>query len=71
MDNLQLASALNEWMRRFIDEPNRFEQEFVSVNRFLKEIADGAEPSYGEVGAKYLNDISMGMQKPDRETASP
>lgn len=44
----------NEWMRRFIEEPDKFAREFQSVTSFLKDEAEGREPSYGERCAAYI-----------------
>jgi hypothetical protein len=49
----QLANAFNEWMRRYIDEPERFEREFESVRQFEAEANEGT-PSYGADCAAYL-----------------
>ncbi len=43
----------NEWMRRFIEEPEQFAREFQSVSEFVKDEAEGREPSYGERCAAY------------------
>lgn len=58
MTNAQMAQAFNEWMRRFIEEPERFEREFKTVNAFLADTAKGVEPSYGEVAAGYLQSVA-------------
>lgn len=55
---VEMAKAFNEWMRRFIDEPERFKREFEEVGAFLAEEADGAEPSYGERCASYLAQVA-------------
>lgn len=44
----------NEWMRRFIEEPEKFAREFESVTSFLKDEAEGREPNYGERCAAYI-----------------
>ena len=44
----------NEWMRRYIEEPDRFSREFQTVTEFLKDEAEGREPSYGESCAAYI-----------------
>lgn len=61
----ELQVIFNEWMRRYIEEPHRFEVEFKSVNEYLKEIADGVEPSYGESCAFYI------LKLRDEMTANP
>lgn len=62
MDKSRLAAALNEWMRRFTEDPQAFEAEFQTVSRFLAEVANGAEPSYGEVVVEYLAEIDADLQ---------
>ena len=55
MDKANLAKAFNEWMRRFEQEPERFESEYAGVKKFLEEKAAGQEPSYGERCVAYLD----------------
>ena len=57
MEKEKLIKAFNEWMRRFEQEPERFEAEYKSVKRFLKDEAEGREPSYGEACANYLEQL--------------
>jgi hypothetical protein len=45
-------------MRRFIQEPERFEAEFRTVNQFLADEADGREPTYGETSAAYMEQLA-------------
>lgn len=47
------VKVFNEWMRRFIEEPERFSREFQDVTEFLADEATGAEPSYGQACAEY------------------
>ena len=54
MTNVQMVKAFNEWMRRFIEEPDRFEHEFRSVNQFLADELNGVEPTYGESCTGYM-----------------
>jgi hypothetical protein len=58
MDSKKMAKAFNEWMRRYTEEPQRFEAEFRMVSKFLQEQSAGAQPSYGEECAAYLRQIS-------------
>lgn len=58
MNNAQMVKCFNEWMRRFIDEPDAFAREFTAVNEFLKDKADGREPTYGEACAAYMQKLS-------------
>ncbi len=57
MDKDQIAKAFNEWMRRFEQEPERFEGEYARVKQFLQEQAAGQEPTYGERCAAYLEKL--------------
>ena len=50
----QMAAGFNEWMRRFEEDPTRFESEFETVRRFVDERSDGAVPSYGGACVAYL-----------------
>lgn len=59
MSNAQMVKCFNEWMRRFIQEPDRFAREFSTVNEFLKEEAAGREPSYGETCAAYMQQLVL------------
>jgi hypothetical protein len=54
MSNDDIKRAMNEWMRRYTEEPESFEAEFKTVGKFLAEQADGQEPSYGEWCAAYM-----------------
>lgn len=62
MTNEQMAKCFNEWMRRFIEEPSRFEAEFRTVNQFLTDEASGREPSYGETSTAYMQQISTELR---------
>lgn len=57
MTNEQMVKAFNEWMRRFIEEPERFGREFQSVHEYQTELAKGVEPSYGQDCSAYLNQL--------------
>ena len=61
MTNAQMAKCFNEWMRRFIEEPDRFAREFEMVNQFLADAQDGREPSYGETSAAYMAQLAKEM----------
>lgn len=54
MTQEQTAACFNEWMRRYIDEPERFSREIQDVQDFLRAEASGQEPSYGAECAAYL-----------------
>lgn len=55
--NETLIAAFNEWMRRFIEEPERFKSEWQGVKQFLADVNVGREPSYGQVCAAYLKEL--------------
>lgn len=63
MDNLVLAAAFNEWMRRYTETPESFQREWQSVHEFLAENAAGKSPSYGVVCAAYINRLVGGLTK--------
>lgn len=50
----EMAKAFNEWMRRYIEEPERFAHELKSVRAFEKAEAEGQEPDYGTDCTSYL-----------------
>jgi hypothetical protein len=52
-----MALAFNEWMRRYIEEPDRFEHEFQSVASFNAAVTAGKIPTYGEKCAAYLETL--------------
>lgn len=53
MTQSESIKTFNEWMRRFIEEPDRFSREFKDVQDFLADEAAGREPSYGEACTAY------------------
>ncbi len=63
MATRSMAEAFNEWMRRYTDEPARFEAEFRTVGAFLQQMADGTEPTYGDECAAYLAEIMAGEER--------
>lgn len=52
-----MVKAFNEWMRRYIEEPERFQAEFRSVKSFEADEKAGREPSYGDDCTSYLQKI--------------
>lgn len=52
-----LALAFNEWMRRYIEDPDGFASAWASVKRSLAEQANGEEQSYGANCAAYICDL--------------
>ena len=61
-----VAAAFNEWMRRYTETPEEFNREFETVGQFLKEEADGQEPSYGAWCAQYLALLMDEIANPPR-----
>lgn len=57
------VAANNEWLRRFIEEPERFEREFKMVTRFQTDLACGRTPSYGERIVAYEESIVADMRQ--------
>lgn len=51
------AAAFNEWMRRYIKEPERFRREWETVAEYIAKRGSGKSPSYGERCAAYLQNI--------------
>ena len=49
-----MAAAFNEWMRRYIEEPERFRREWQTVSEYVQQISEGKTPSYGERCTAYL-----------------
>lgn len=54
---IQTAAAFNEWMRRYIEEPERFRREIQTVSQFLADKLNGVAPSYGAACAHYLEEL--------------
>lgn len=52
-----IAKAFNEWMRRYIEEPERFEAEFRSVQAFQAAELREQEPDYGTACTAYLIEL--------------
>jgi hypothetical protein len=61
MDQQRLAVLFNEWMRRYIADPEQFGREFQSVQDFLAEQRQGKVPTYGESCAAYLEQLNVGI----------
>jgi hypothetical protein len=70
MDKLKVAAAFNEWMRRYIEEPERFLREWQTVERFQAEANGGREPTYGERCAAYLEEL-MGENEAANQASLP
>jgi hypothetical protein len=53
MNSADMTRSSNEWMRRYIEEPEKFTREFQTIQDFLTDEAAGREPSYGELCTAY------------------
>ena len=53
MGAADMTRTSNEWMRRYIEEPEKFELEFRGVTQFLADTAVGQVPTYGEKCTAY------------------
>lgn len=49
-----IASAFNEWMRQYTENPEEFTHDWQTVDRYLTELANGEEPTYGQWCAAFL-----------------
>ena len=58
MNNAQMVKCFNEWMRRYIDDPSAFNAEFETVNKYLADRDNGAEPTYGETCTAFMAKIA-------------
>lgn len=61
MNKTVLAACLNEWMRRYIQDPKAYQAEFEAVGEFVKSSAAGHEPDYGVSGAEYVHRIAADL----------
>jgi hypothetical protein len=57
-----MARAFNEWMRRFVENPEQFEHQWQAVSDFLAERSGGKEPTYGERAAAYLVAVAAELE---------
>lgn len=71
MNRGNMAKTMNEWMRRYIDEPEKFEQEFRTVIAFIGEDEEGKVPSYGEKCAAYLFELLAELEPATTPTLAP
>lgn len=57
-----MDKAFNEWMRRYIEEPEQYSREFEIVREFEKEENAGQEPSYGQSCGAYLRKVMQELE---------
>ena len=56
------AEAFDEWMRRYVENPDEYEHEFEAVRRFLEEEGGSKPTTYGEACASYLTLLERGEE---------
>lgn len=54
---MNLADAFNEWMRQYIEDPDGFEREWITVQRYMEENATGEDVTYGDQCVALLQKI--------------
>ena len=62
MNKEMIIKVLNEWMRRYIEEPKKFRAEFQTVIEYLNEVSENIEPSYGQSGYAYMEKLEKDIQ---------
>lgn len=65
------AEAFDEWMRRYIENPEGYEREFQTVSRFLEEQAPGRTTDYGNACDAYLALLEAGKEVEDLHANPP
>lgn len=59
-----LAIALNEWLRRTIEEPEKFEAMSETITKFITAENKGVAPDYGTRSARYVAQILWDLTAP-------
>lgn len=54
------SEAFNEWMRRYIEEPEKFKSDWQNVVEFLESVKAEEVPSYGEECEIFLAKLEAG-----------
>lgn len=54
----QMIAAFNEWMRRYTEDPTKFEAEFQTVGAFLTAMNSGEEPDYGQRCTALMEELA-------------
>lgn len=57
-----MDKAFNEWMRRYIEEPEQYSREFEMVRQFEQQENAGQEPSYGRTSGAYLRKLMLELE---------
>ncbi len=66
-----VATAFDEWMRRYIEHPEQFAREWQTVGKFLAEHEAGSVPTYGKQSAAYLQKLVVELLNGTAEEATP
>jgi hypothetical protein len=53
-----MVNCFNEWMRRVVEEPLRFEREFEQIGAAVAAHFSGREPTYGEMSTAYMMQLA-------------
>jgi hypothetical protein len=65
------ALAHNEWMRRYIEEPERFAHDIRVISEFQGDEADGYLPQYGVECVLYLKQLKAELRKSKKKVRKP
>lgn len=57
MTKEQMAACFNEWMQRYIDDPDGFQDQFKTAVEFM----NSDEPTYGDEQAEYMFSLLADM----------
>lgn len=57
MNAIDDVAVFNEWMRRFVEDPNAYEHEFQVVSQFVADNLAGRTPTYGEKCVAYMDKL--------------
>ena len=66
-----MATAFNEWMRRYTEEPKRFAREWQTVSKYLAEKSAGETPSYGTCSAAYMLQLAEELNHKSKPKPPP
>lgn len=64
MSDEQMVAIWNEWLRRYIEEPERFKHEFLTILEFIRAEGDGRTPTYGEECLAYMKTLHIELYPP-------
>jgi hypothetical protein len=61
ISSVKLAEVFNEWMRLYIDEPEKFQSSWTSMKEFLLQEDQDLEPTYGTECAAFVFKIAESL----------